>query len=224
MNFRHSYTFAEKFKVFLIFAVAYVIFYIFPNFYATWQPALLPLSWLDKSVPFLPWTFLIYTSDYLLIASTILIISERKSFNSFGRMMFLALLICGLFFLFFPTTYPRPPYPLVDHFLIQAAMDLVYVADTPNNCFPSMHVALTTISAWSLRKRAGWLACSYALWTIAVIVSTMTTKQHYFVDILGGLSVVAVVVMLEQKVVPIVLARLLKLTKNIELSKFNKVF
>jgi len=224
MSSNPSYSFAEKFKIFLIFAVGYAVFYIFPNFYATWQPAQIPLSRLDKIVPFVPWTFLIYTSDYFLIASAILMISEKKSFNSFGRMMFLALFICGLFFLFLPTTYPRPAYPLVDSFLIQVSMDLVYLADSPNNCFPSMHVALTTISAWCLRRRQFWLSMTYAAWTFAVIVSTMTTKQHYFVDILGGLSVVCAVIMIEEKVVPILLARFSKLTKNIEISKFNKVF
>lgn len=223
MSSSSTYTLGEKFKVFLIFAVGYSIFYIFPNFYATWQPALLPLSRFDQAVPFLPWTFLIYTSDYVLISLTILLISDRRSFNSFGRMMFLALVICGTFFILFPTTYPRPVYPSVDNLFIQLAMDLVYVADSPNNCFPSMHVALTTISAWSLRKHSSRLFIGIVVWTVAVIVSTMTTKQHYFVDIVGGLSVVFLVVIIEGKVVPHLLGRLSKNLKRFEVSKFNKV-
>lgn len=224
MNSSSVYTFKEKLKVFVIFAVAYSVFYLFPNFYATWQPAFLPLLQIDKSVPFLPWTFLVYTSDYFLIGLTILIITDRKSFNSFGRMMFLALIFCGLFFILFPTTYPRPVYPIQNSWWVQTAMDLVYVADSPNNCFPSMHVALTSISAWSLRKRSPWLVVIFFLWTFAVIVSTMTTKQHYFVDIIGGLTVVLTVVVIEEKLVPHLLSRFSKFTKNLEISKFNKVF
>jgi len=194
-----KYSLREKVKVLGWFALGYGIFYIFPNFYASWKPSQLPLTWVDHSVPFLPWTFLIYTSDYLLILLAVLIIEDKESFQSFSRTMFCTLFICGLFFLFFPTTYPRPPYPVLDSLIIQGAMDLVYIADSPNNCFPSMHVALTSVAAWNLRNRSSRLFRVFVIWTLAVIASTLTTKQHYLADIVGGLSVVAVVIMAEIK-------------------------
>jgi hypothetical protein len=97
-----KYSLREKVKVLGWFALGYGIFYIFPNFYASWKPSQLPLTWVDHSVPFLPWTFLIYTSDYLLILLAVLIIEDKESFQSFSRTMFCTLFICGLFFLFFP--------------------------------------------------------------------------------------------------------------------------
>jgi membrane-associated phospholipid phosphatase len=76
---------------------------------------------------------------------------------------------------------------------------LVYIADSPNICFPSMLVALTSVAAWNLRNRSNRLFTVFVIWTLAVIASTLTTKQHYLADIVGGLSVVAVVIIAETK-------------------------
>jgi membrane-associated phospholipid phosphatase len=35
------------------------------------------------------------------------------------------------------------------------------------------------------------------LWTLTIYVSTLTTKQHYFLDILGGLAVMLIIASLE---------------------------
>ena len=194
-----KYSIREKLKVLAVFALGYGVFYIFPNFYASWKPSQLPLTWIDHSIPFLPWTFLIYTSDYLLILLTVLIIQDKYSFLSFSRTMFCTLFICGIFFISFPTTYPRPPYPVLNSVIIQGAMDLVYLADSPNNCFPSMHVALTSVATWNLRNRDSRLFTVFVIWTLAVIASTLTTKQHYLADVIGGLSAVVVVIVAETK-------------------------
>jgi membrane-associated phospholipid phosphatase len=194
-----KYSIREKLKVLAVFALGYGVFYIFPNFYASWKPSQLPLTWIDHSIPFLPWTFLIYTSDYLLILLTVLIIQDKDSFLSFSRTMFCTLFICGIFFISFPTTYPRPPYPVLNSVIIQGAMDLVYLADSPNNCFPSMHVALTSVATWNLRNRDSRLFTVFVIWTLAVIASTLTTKQHYLADVIGGLSAVVVVIVAETK-------------------------
>ena len=219
-----SYSIWEKFKLFGLFSVCYGIFYIVPNFYAQWQPLQLPLTDFDKTVPFLPWTFLVYTSDYVLIALAVLLVSNKEHFASFSRMMFSALILSGLFFWIFPTTYPRPIYPSVENSWIQAAMDLVYVADTPNNCFPSMHVALTTIAAWNLRRRSRPEVFFFSVWTLAVIVSTLTTKQHYLADVVGGLGLVLVVILCERFFLSRYCPKLCKLGKMVEPSGFTKIF
>ncbi len=187
-----------KIKLLGLFIVAYGFFYIFPNLYARWEPATLPMTWLDNSIPLIPFTFLIYTSDYLLILFAIILIKNSDDFRSFSRMMFATLFTCGLFFIFFPTTYPRPTYPIVNNTFIKAAMEFIYVGDSPNNCLPSLHVALTSVSAWSLRRGSKKVLGFFVLWTLAIIISTLTTKQHYFIDVIGGLLVLVAVVMVEK--------------------------
>ncbi|MSP18309.1 MAG: inositol phosphorylceramide synthase [Bdellovibrionales bacterium] len=198
MDLGSNFPFKTKSKLLGLFIIAYGFFYIFPNLYARWDPALLPMTWLDNAIPLIPVTFLIYTSDYLLILFAIILIKNPDDFRSFSRMMFATLFTCGLFFIFFPTTYPRPSYPIVSNTFIKAAMEFIYVGDSPNNCLPSLHVALTSVATWSLRKRSKKLVGFLGLWTLAIIISTLTTKQHYFIDIIGGLLVLVAVAMGEK--------------------------
>ncbi|HEY6402922.1 MAG TPA: phosphatase PAP2 family protein, partial [Blastocatellia bacterium] len=62
----------------------------------------------------------------------------------------------------------------------------LYSIDSAANCFPSLHVALAWLSALGLRderRRAGALAM---VWAALISISTLTTKQHYFADLVGG--------------------------------------
>ncbi len=187
----------HKLKLLVLFGVAYQFFYILPNFRPLFPPVRLPLTWIDLATPFVPWTFIIYLSDYLLALAGIALIKNTEDYHSLTRMAFLALMICGTFFLFAPTTYPRPEYPTDAPFFIQMLMDLVASADMPTNCFPSMHVAQAGVFAWASRKLGKKTTILFWLWAILICFSTMTTKQHYFVDIIGGLLVTAMVAFVE---------------------------
>ncbi|MBI4404481.1 MAG: phosphatase PAP2 family protein [Deltaproteobacteria bacterium] len=186
-----------KLLMFGLFTVAYGVMYVFPNLHPKWQPQFLPLLALDYWVPFLPWSFFIYMSDYILFLLVLIQLDDQESFNPFARMAFAVLLICGSFFIFYPTTYPRPLYPTVENPALQFVLNLISAADTPNNCFPSMHVSLTGIAAWSMRAKGPRWHFLFWVWSVAIFASTMTTKQHYFLDVLGGLCVIGTVVSLE---------------------------
>jgi membrane-associated phospholipid phosphatase len=67
--------------------------------------------------------------------------------------------------------------------------------DTPANCCPSLHVSTAFLTAFIFidssseggvrRERRGYLAI-YLVWAFAIAVSTLTTKQHYLVDVVTG--------------------------------------
>lgn len=59
--------------------------------------------------------------------------------------------------------------------------------DKPGNTFPSLHVATTVLGALRLRHRRG--GALWLLWAALISVSTLTVKQHFLVDVLGGLAV-----------------------------------
>jgi len=187
-----------KIKLLLMFLMAYSLFYVYPNFSSTGSAVTLNLNWIDLNVPFMPWTFIVYTSDYYFFAVVILMLKDKSAFKSFARLMFGTLIVCGMFFIFYPTTYPRPHYPEVENSLLNFLMKLVGSADTPNNCFPSMHVALTCSATWSIRSLGKKHLWFFSIWTFLVILSTLTTKQHYLVDIFGGLAVSLFVCSLEK--------------------------
>lgn len=188
----------DKLLLLSLFGLAYAPLYIFPNVQPISPPRELPLWQVDHAIPFLPWTFLVYISEYLLVAGTIILIKDLHEFNSWARQAFLVLFISGAFFLFSPTTYPRPTYPEANNLLIAFSMKLVGEADSPHNCFPSLHVAITAVAVWCIRRRHRKWFYIFAPWGIAIFASTLTTKQHYFMDVLGGLTIAATVVFLER--------------------------
>lgn len=187
------YPWKNKLLTFGCFMAAYLIFYILPNLRPVFPPIYLPLFGVDEAIPLLPWTFLVYLSDYPLFLVVMALIDDPDQFRALTRKCFGVLFLCGAFFLLMPTRYPRPEYPAVDNPILAFVMHLISSADTPNNCFPSMHVSLTGVATWQLRHRGPRVFGCFLLWSLAIFLSTLTTKQHYLLDVVGGIGVVAVV-------------------------------
>ena len=59
----------------------------------------------------------------------------------------------------------------------------IYTFDKPHNLFPSTHISLSFMSTLILHKKAAYI------WFILIAFSTLFVKQHYILDILGGLVV-----------------------------------
>ena len=89
-------------------------------------------------------------------------------------------------FLKFPSTYPRPTIHDDDPRL-EAAWRTLHEADPPANTFPSVHVGHSMLLALALshhlpRQQSDALM----LWASLITASTLTTKQHYLIDLAGG--------------------------------------
>jgi membrane-associated phospholipid phosphatase len=64
----------------------------------------------------------------------------------------------------------------------------VFAKDFPGNCFPSSHVFFATLGALLVSRREPRRAVRVATWALAVAVciTTITSGQHYLIDIPGG--------------------------------------
>jgi membrane-associated phospholipid phosphatase len=166
------------------------------NHYPLSEPVLLPLTELEQRIPFLPWTVWIYWSGILMIPSVFwmnrCIVSLNKHLYSFLVTVFLA---CA-FFAVYPTTYPRELYPLpagLDPYTL-AAFEFLRRMDSPANCLPSLHVALPFVIAPGFledRLYHPWPFLLIFSWSVLLAASTLTTKQHYLWDVLGGVLLAA---------------------------------
>lgn len=144
---------------------------------------------LDRAIPFVPWTVLIYFGCYLFwIANYIISVRQgRKEAYCFLSADFLAKCICLLFFLGLPTTNIRPE--VTGDSIWDAAMRFLYWVDSADNLFPSIHCLTSWMCYIGIRGRKNvprlyrGLSC---LMAIAVFISTLTTKQHVIVDVAGG--------------------------------------
>jgi membrane-associated phospholipid phosphatase len=172
--------------------IAFFLGYSVPNHYHLFTPQLLSLTAFERSIPLIPWTIFVYVSEYWLFVSAYIIFDDELNRNRFIWCYFGVLLIGAFFFVLLPTTYPRVDYPLPTDIsaLTYRVFTALRAADDPSNCFPSMHVACCYITAFSFlpKEESRFKFRLYFVWATAVALSTLSTKQHYIVDVAGGIT------------------------------------
>jgi membrane-associated phospholipid phosphatase len=80
---------------------------------------------------------------------------------------------------------PRPVEVSGDDFATWSLRAL-YGADPPYNCFPSIHVAHSFVSALTIARVHRRLGVVTLVSAGLVALSTLYTKQHYVVDVIAG--------------------------------------
>ena len=178
-------TLLQQFIVVLIWTSVLYIGYQLTNRFQLFTPVLLPMFGFERTIPFWTWTVLPY---FLLIGGMYLptFLSKPEDFVTALYAITIAACVNYGIFLFYPTTFPRPPAPEG-----MAVFDVLYrwliSIDTPANCFPSGHISVPAIGVWYLmREHKSW-AWLYAIVFCLLALTVLTTKQHYVIDIVGGL-------------------------------------
>lgn len=146
----------------------------------------------DKAVPVIPEFVFIYLGCYIFwVANYIIIARQGKEYCM--RFVFadiMSRLICGIFFLFLPTTNIRPE--LVGTDIWTTLLKFVYATDAANNLFPSIHCLVSWFCYIGIRGRKNipkWYRMFSCIFAILVFISTQVTKQHYIIDVIGGVAI-----------------------------------
>ncbi len=152
------------------------------------SPVELPMTSLDRAIPFVPLTFWIYSSVYFIYFTSCFLQEDLAVFKKFLDGYLIAYLLSSLFFVAVPTTFPRHLFPLPEgtDLVTREAFVWFRAIDEPTNCLPSMHVGscvMATLPFLGRRPRLFWLFCA---WSLAIGVTTVTTKQHYVLDVVSG--------------------------------------
>ncbi|MBX3271201.1 MAG: phosphatase PAP2 family protein [Sandaracinaceae bacterium] len=184
---------ARRLGLWVIGLCVIVFFYGLGKLELVRDPVELPLTALDHAIPFVPWTVWLYGTITWASLAAWLTYRERADGARLMTAIGLASALCALVFVLWPTTFPRELYPLPEGLGARTLAELRELRDddSPSNCFPSLHVALAwaialTWASW-LRPRA--LAALPIGWALVVSVTTITTKQHYVIDVPAGLVV-----------------------------------
>ncbi|MCB9597057.1 MAG: phosphatase PAP2 family protein [Sandaracinaceae bacterium] len=169
-------------------------------------PTELPLTSLDRAIPFVPWTVWLYGTITWTSFVAWLSVRERADAARLMAAITVASAACALVFIVWPTTFPRGLYPLPEGLGARTLAELAELRDddSPSNCFPSLHVALAwgialTWASW-IRRRP--LAVLPIAWALVVSVTTVTTKQHYVVDVPAGMLVGAFAWWAARRIIP----------------------
>ena len=141
---------------------------------------------LDRVVPLQPAWALVYGSLYLFLILLPLFVVRQPEQIRRTVLAYLAVWATAyVCFLAYPTVAPRPVSVAGSGFVVWG-LKFLYEADPPYNCFPSLHVAHSTVSALTcflVHRTVGFVAAGCAL---LVGVSTLFTKQHYVLDVVAG--------------------------------------
>jgi len=146
----------------------------------------------DNQVPFVKEWVVIYIGCYVFWVFNYILISHegRERWYRFVFADILSKLLCGIFFIFLPTTNIRPIIQGSDIF--SWLMRYVYQNDPPTNLFPSIHCLVSWFCYMGIRESKsvpGWYkTCSYII-AILICLSTQFTKQHIIIDAAGGIII-----------------------------------
>jgi membrane-associated phospholipid phosphatase len=146
-----------------------------------------PALALDRLLPLAPTWALVYGALYaFLIVLPVLVVQQEELIRRTVWAYLTVWTIAYVCFLLYPTVAPRPDTILGNGFAVWG-LRFLYDADPPYNCFPSIHVAHSFVSAlacYRVHRTLGFIA---VLCASLVALSTLFTKQHYVADLIAGI-------------------------------------
>jgi membrane-associated phospholipid phosphatase len=142
----------------------------------------------DGWIVFTPLALIPYLSLWVYCALPVILMPTRKRLLNYGFWIGAMCLLALAIFYWVPNAVPPANIDWAQY----PGMAFLKGVDAAGNACPSLHVATAVYSslwlywlmeALGLRWRAQGIQL---LWAIAIVYSTMATKQHVFWDVLGG--------------------------------------
>jgi membrane-associated phospholipid phosphatase len=147
---------------------------------------------LDRLMPVEPVWALVYGALYLfLIILPVFVVRQDEHIRRTVRAYLMVWLTAYACFLAYPTAAPRPAAVVGGGFAAWG-LRFLYSADPVYNCFPSLHVAHSFVSALACYRVHRKLGVVGAVCASLVALSTLFAKQHYVLDVLAGAALAGV--------------------------------
>jgi membrane-associated phospholipid phosphatase len=171
----------------MTFALTFAVLYGLGSSLSAAVPWRVPLAMpLDSALPFWPGAAAIYLTIMPVLLLGPFVLRDLPSLLPLFATLVLETSIAFVFFILLPADPPA-----IHCCQPSLAGALFHVADTLNlerNYLPSLHVAFAFTAATAFAPRAGRLGTVLLyLWAGAVAASTLLTRQHFIVDVVGGM-------------------------------------
>lgn len=139
----------------------------------------------DKLLPLIPIFVFPYILLYPLIVFSICSLFGSKYYNDYLTAVCAANLLATGFWYFYPNGLKRNK--LDGRSFSSKILNFIYLHDGDTNGFPSGHVFLSIISGYYLFLHNIQFQIVIATVCFLIAISTVLVKQHYLLDILGGI-------------------------------------
>ncbi|MBR0137325.1 MAG: phosphatase PAP2 family protein [Erysipelotrichaceae bacterium] len=168
---------------------------------------------IDRILPFVPQFVIIYYlsfaqwANYYLQAS----LGPTEKRNLYFSADLLAKVICFVIFLVWPVAMRWPELPQ-DGSIWTKILSMTYGVDSPARAFPSLHCFYSWIafrySYETEPKGRRWLVWTQLIFSLTVFATTMLIRQHYFIDVIGGIAVAEVALFIADRTkLPVIFER-----------------
>ena len=144
-------------------------------------------SFVDRLLPFLEWSVIAYLSIYILMPIGPFLMKQRGEIVRYSVGVVSIGIVADVVFLFWPTICARPDAPGAN-----AIYRALVQVDQPYHAFPSLHAAFAVYSALcGIRVFAEMTVKNFgravfSCWAVVILLATLTTRQHVFIDIVAG--------------------------------------
>lgn len=168
-----------------VFFTAYFFLLKNPAFPVTVMPLLATDHW----VGFSPMALIPYFSLWIYCSLPVMVMPARIRLINFGFWIGAMCMLALSIFYFLPSAVPPANIDWSQH----PGVSFLKTVDAAGNACPSMHVAAAVYSSfwlyWLMSElRMGWRSQSVQIvWGVAIVVSTLATKQHVSLDVWAGM-------------------------------------
>lgn len=145
---------------------------------------------IDRLIAFDSSAIWLYLSFFFLVPAAYFL-AEPERLKPLTQSMQMSAIIAGVAFLVWPTALIYPVIP--PDSLAGMALTALASLDSAQNCFPSLHGALTlqcVVAIWQRERR--WRSAFFLIWGIAVMFSVVQTRRHLSVDLGAGVLLGAI--------------------------------
>jgi len=163
-----------------------VYFYLMQN--PVFPVRTMPVYSIDHAIPVMEWTTWIYFSLWVYICLPTTLMHTLPALGQFLLGAFILAVMGMSVFLFYPTAVPHWEIDWQQYDILA----FLKTSDLSGNACPSMHVGYSVFAAlWMslmlkrFRVHVAWNVFNW-FWALAIILSTLTTKQHVSIDVIWG--------------------------------------
>lgn len=157
---------------------------------------------IDNYIPLLPLFVVPYLFGLVFWIFSILKINlskDEKLIKEFNLMVILASIVSVAIYILIPTFVTRPVVTGTDMF--SEILRFIYSNDHVYNAAPSGHTFYTILCFVGLNRILPGKKYLWGLLSILIIISTVLTKQHNFLDIVIGIVFALGIIFISRKVV-----------------------
>jgi len=179
----------NRIVIYITLQIVVALLYYLGSVITVFETNLVPLTIIDDYVKPHFLAVWIYMSFFLLLALAVYL-SNKKNMLLYVKMMLFNSIISLLCFILYPTYIIHQDYSMLKERspISYDFLSFVIDNDVRSNCFPSLHIANSLLGIIFLFKlKNKYITFISCLWFILIGWSVLSTGQHYFYDILGGI-------------------------------------